>query len=438
MLSGVSKFFNIANKVQKKIDARSQDKSLFPTKEELEAKALEVDDEYAFATSQEELQTSLKRKVASNIAKQLGGKYTYRAEVPDDIAHHIGDYGSKISVDGNDVYFQMASERSIGGKDTIYLPNIAVTEKSKGLGTKFMNAMKDFADKTGQDIVVYKVTNPKYFKKFDWLKDDDGTFKYTPETRNDRTYSDFEEIWKIERASKNYGSEAFLNDPNRAYTFEEGRQLQPPNRDARSDAAHTVRGQEGYLLSPYTEPKYDQATFEKYVQDYDKKFARENLMDYEGDKVRLEKAMQGMIEDYPSQGLIDMMEGSKYTLERPMYISRNIGYRMNPPKPTDVDANNVYSAKMVDPNNPNFVDKMERDFDSYGMFGSMPYIIRLDKGTEVYHPSYNADSGEIVIKGSDIQDSQKFKLDEFLQMNPEDIKKGTDWFSSLGLMNNIA
>ena len=437
MLSGVSKFFNIANKVQKRIDARTQDKSVLPTQEELEAKALKVNDEYAFVTGEQQNQTLLKRKVASNIAKELGGTYTFKTEVPDDIAPYIGDYGSKISVDGNDVYFQMASE-SFGGKDTIYLPNMAVTEKSKGLGTKFMNAMKDFADKTGQDIKVYKVTNPKFFKKFDWLKDDDGTFKYTPETRNDRTVRDFEDIWRKARTSKNYGSESFLKDPQRAYTFEEGIRLEPPNRDARSDSAHFLRGREGYLLSPYTEPKYDQTTFEKYVQDYDKNYAHKNSMDYEGNRVRIDRAMQGMIEDYPSQGLIDMMEGSKYTLDRPMYISRNIGYRMNPPKPTDVDADNVYSAKIVDPNNPNFIKKMERDHDSYGQFGSNPYIIRLDKGTEIYHPSFNADSGEVIIKGSDIQDSQKFKLDEFYQMNPSDIKEGTDWFSSLGLMNNIA
>jgi len=77
------------------------------------------------------------------------------------------------------------------------LPNIAVSGKSKGLGTKFMDAMKTFADKTSQDIVIYKVTNKDFFRKFNWLEEtDSGDFKYKTKTGESFGVGELNDIWR--------------------------------------------------------------------------------------------------------------------------------------------------------------------------------------------------------------------------------------------------
>jgi GNAT superfamily N-acetyltransferase len=174
-------------------------KSLYHTADELGKEALEYDDINEFVTKVFKRQSTQKHAIRSSIAKDLGGEYSGNVEVPEGIANSIGDRGSRISVDGNDVYFHISVEKDIGGNDVIFLPNIAVSGKNKGLGTKFMNAMKNFSDKTSQDIVIYKVTNDDFFRKFDWLEETElgGSFKYKAKKGNESLgLGELDDIWK--------------------------------------------------------------------------------------------------------------------------------------------------------------------------------------------------------------------------------------------------
>jgi N-acetylglutamate synthase-like GNAT family acetyltransferase len=171
-------------------------KGTFYTADELGKEALGYDDVNKFVTKAHQRQTFIKRSVAQSIADDLGGEYSRDVPIPEGITV-IGDRGSRISVDGNNVYFHVASENAFG-TDKIFLPNIAVANKSKGLGTKFMNAMKKFADKTSQDIVIYKITNKDFFRKFDWLEElDDGwEFEYKAKKGNKSFgLGELDDIW---------------------------------------------------------------------------------------------------------------------------------------------------------------------------------------------------------------------------------------------------
>jgi GH24 family phage-related lysozyme (muramidase)/predicted GNAT family acetyltransferase len=174
-------------------------KSLYHTADELGKEALKYDDINEFVTKVYKRQSTQKHAIRSSIAKDLGGEYSGNVEVPEGIANSIGDRGSRISVDGNDVYFHISVEKDIGGNNVIFLPNIAVVGKNQGLGTKFMNAMKNFSDKTSQDIVIYKVTNDDFFRKFDWLEETElgGTFKYKAKKGNESLgLGQLDDIWK--------------------------------------------------------------------------------------------------------------------------------------------------------------------------------------------------------------------------------------------------
>ncbi|GAH15205.1 unnamed protein product, partial [marine sediment metagenome] len=65
-----------------------------------------------------------------------------------------------------------------------------------------MNAMKEFADETSQDIVFYKVTNPKFYDKFDWLTEkNEGTFEYFSEDKSNRKNPlDFRQEFEIKHS----------------------------------------------------------------------------------------------------------------------------------------------------------------------------------------------------------------------------------------------
>ena len=176
--------------------------------QELEKEALEYSDSNEFVTKVFKRQSTQKHAIRSSIAKDLGGEYSGNVEVPEGIANSIGDRGSRISVDGNDVYFHISVEKDIGGNDVIFLPNIAVSGKNKGLGTKFMEAMKKFADTTSQDIVIYKVTNDDFFRKFDWLEETElgGSFKYKAKKGNESLgLGQLDDIWKKAHSNGNKG-----------------------------------------------------------------------------------------------------------------------------------------------------------------------------------------------------------------------------------------
>ena len=190
--------FQNMNKVDSKVDDGvlgqfGKTKGTFYTADELGKEALGYDDVNKFVTKVHQRQSTTKQSIRSSIAKDLGGEYSGNVEVPEGIANSIGDRGSRISVNGNDVYFHISVE-----DDVIYLPNIAVSGKNKGLGTKFMDAMKNFADETSQDIVIYKVTNDDFFRKFDWLEEtkSGGSFKYKAKKGNKSFgLGELDDIW---------------------------------------------------------------------------------------------------------------------------------------------------------------------------------------------------------------------------------------------------
>ncbi len=189
----LTSIWNNANKQQQKEEQGAEQKALIE-----EAKKYEDEDEFIDVAYKRQIRQQ--RRVGNSIAKKIGGKYTRKVRVPEEIAHYIGDYGSKISAGGDDLYFIASSE-----KGTIYLPNIATMKKGSGLGTKFMNALKEFADDTSQKISIYKITNAKFFKKFDWLesKNDDWEFQYTPKTDNFVGVADLRDIWnKVQKQGK--------------------------------------------------------------------------------------------------------------------------------------------------------------------------------------------------------------------------------------------
>lgn len=188
-----------SSKIDDGVLGQTPTKTLYHTADELGKEALKYDDANKFVNTIHRRQSATNKNVSRSIAKDLDGEYSGNVEVPEGIASSIGDRGSRISVDGNDVYFNMSVEKDIGGNNVIFLPNIAVVGKNQGLGTKFMDAMKNFSDKTSQDIVIYKVTNDDFFRKFDWLEETElgGSFKYKAKKGNESLgLGQLDDIWK--------------------------------------------------------------------------------------------------------------------------------------------------------------------------------------------------------------------------------------------------
>lgn len=250
------------------------------------------------------------------------------------------------------------------------------------------------------------------------------------------------------------------NDPNRAYTRHEFQDISPEQVQPHK-GAHEFRGGSGYLLRPGQEKIMsdedfakaletgilDKATVEKYggsmMDDYvmpDGNRYTQQYIPIEGNK-----GAQFLKERYPSEGLINMMEGSKVKLERPLYIYRNTGYRAVEDSnlkidPLDVKDDQVYSGMVINPNevgSKEYISNLIQD----GRMGGLhqdPKIIRIEPGTEIYHPGGVADLHEVVVPGNAIKEGQKWDAKDFLKLEPSDIKEGTDLFSSLGLISNIA
>lgn len=53
----------------------------------------------------------------------------------------------------------------------VYMDQIAILKKSSGLGSKIMNALHSFCLERKCNLIVYKVTNPEFYKKFPWLEE---------------------------------------------------------------------------------------------------------------------------------------------------------------------------------------------------------------------------------------------------------------------------
>jgi phage-related protein len=54
--------------------------------------------------------------------------------------------------------------------EQILMAQISTSKRGGGIGSKVMNAIKSYADQKGLPITIYKVTNQKFFDKFEWLE----------------------------------------------------------------------------------------------------------------------------------------------------------------------------------------------------------------------------------------------------------------------------
>jgi len=250
------------------------------------------------------------------------------------------------------------------------------------------------------------------------------------------------------------------NDPYRAYTVHEFQDISPPLEQPHK-GAHEFRGGPGYLLRPGQKQimsdedfakalelgRLDKETVEKYGGSMMDDYVMPDGKRYSQDYLSLQgmKGAEFVQERYPSEGLIKMMEGSKVKTERPLYIYRNTGYRsVQDPDlkvdPLNVKEDQVYSGMVINPNDTLGKEYIESliQRERYGGFHQDPKIIRIEPGTEIYHPSGIADTHEVVVPGKAIKEGQSWDAKDFLKLEPSDVKEGTDLFSSLGLINNIA
>jgi len=64
--------------------------------------------------------------------------------------------------------------------EQILMAQISTSNRGGGVGVKVMNAIKSYADQKGLPITIYKVTNKKFFDKFEWLtKTGEDTYEYS-------------------------------------------------------------------------------------------------------------------------------------------------------------------------------------------------------------------------------------------------------------------
>lgn len=87
----------------------------------------------------------------------------------------FGAMGAVLTMqNGNRVFIDATIE-----KKTIYLSQIAVENKSQGVGMMVMDAIKTIADRYKYNICIYKVVNPAFFNRIHWLtRKDQSTFVY--------------------------------------------------------------------------------------------------------------------------------------------------------------------------------------------------------------------------------------------------------------------
>jgi len=101
------------------------------------------------------------------VANKLGGDiFEYKAD---------GLTSKAIKVKDNTIRYQMFDQ-----SDQILVSKIFIDEKGTGLGTKFVDSLKELSDNSGKKLVINHVENPKFFDKFDYLKNERGAYRYNP------------------------------------------------------------------------------------------------------------------------------------------------------------------------------------------------------------------------------------------------------------------
>lgn len=89
---------------------------------------------------------------------------------------YMGGTGYVITTPDGRLFMDSTVEKGV-----FYLPQISMEERGTGLGTKAMQAIKEVCDEKGWKLVIYKVTNHEFFRKFEWLAETKhGDFEYDP------------------------------------------------------------------------------------------------------------------------------------------------------------------------------------------------------------------------------------------------------------------
>jgi len=184
-----------------------------------------------------------------------------------------------------------------------------------------------------------------------------------------------------------------------AYTTGEFLQLGQFPQGELSRMAHKFRGREGYMSEPGYGKGISETDFIRLMKSDGAAFQAFGVNN-------LEEAIDMLQGKVGLDRLEEMMAGSMVTLEKPLYIERAEGYGGAKDTPVSVKDTSLYSATMIDPAN-------EAIMKMGSAYGKNPYIIKLEAGTQIYHPSGNADLSELVVKGKDINKSQGMKKSDY-------------------------
>jgi hypothetical protein len=187
-------------------------------------------------------------------------------------------------------------------------------------------------------------------------------------------------------------------------------------------AAHKFRGLSGFQLPPGNFLKISETDFINLINE-----DPETLAEYGYEN--LDEAEEELVESVSVGALGEMLARSFMAIPEDMYVIRTKFIGGSGKTGIDVKKDSLYSATFVDP-----ADDIERltKHILYGKNFKDSYVIKLEKGTVIYHPSDESDGAEVVIQGQTILNSKKLSLESIV--NDDNItkdKKHQDYLNSL-------
>ena len=197
----------------------------------------------------------------------------------------------------------------------------------------------------------------------------------------------------------------FINNDERAYTNDEFNKVGESVRDDLALSAHKFRGLTGFQSKPGDFSHVSDSDFIELMDEDPEIF---DLYGFES----LDEAENMLRDSVGLDRLKDMMGNSRVELTRPLYIVRSKFMGGDGKSAVEVREGSLYSAQVVDPNSPYF-----KKFEP--MYGKNAHVIKLEKGTKVYHPSDSADAAEVVVEGVDISKSQQWELEDFKKVEKD-------------------
>jgi len=197
-----------------------------------------------------------------------------------------------------------------------------------------------------------------------------------------------------------------------------------------AEAAHLARGGTGYLHGAGTYKPSDEEILSK-LADYRNEVKLAKMKDpgnpdYFTDEVIDAHERLGDM-GIENQALAELMESSKYTLQKPLYVVKESSAEI----PKDLPSA-LLSTRVVDPANiksysePYFsmdIDKI--DPDTYKMY-------KMNSGDVTMHPKSNADKDETLFNSDTLKDAKSIDVKKFIEM----MKQGIDPLSLIQQMQS--